>query len=277
LVEATGLYYYGARYYDPRTFIWLSTDPLQEKYPHISTYTYCTKNPVKYIDSDGRAVKIPYGLYGMMTVLPLLHGTLTPYEALFVRVNFDGFIDATSMQMGMTLMGGNVSGNYLALMEIVQNDKIVEFSAPMNKTANDVNGKPVSKAIMAFQFQDPVRDEWNNYTPELQGGLGITLAPSTHQWTEHDKKLKEQLPPEQQYYSSNGNYQVQVNGRGLGNRNTFKQLVKTTAHELFGHLLMMFRGKDSLHAQERSGNGANEALENQIRDRVDEADRNLNM
>jgi RHS repeat-associated protein len=38
LDEETGLYYYGARYYDPRTSVWLSTDPLQEKYPNVNTY-----------------------------------------------------------------------------------------------------------------------------------------------------------------------------------------------------------------------------------------------
>jgi RHS repeat-associated protein len=54
LDEETGLYYYGARYYDPRVSIWLSTDPLQEKYPNISTYAYCSNNPVMFVDPDGR-------------------------------------------------------------------------------------------------------------------------------------------------------------------------------------------------------------------------------
>jgi RHS repeat-associated protein len=53
LDEETGLYYYGARYYDPRTSIWLSTDPLQEKYPSVSTYAYCGNNPVMNIDPTG--------------------------------------------------------------------------------------------------------------------------------------------------------------------------------------------------------------------------------
>ncbi len=56
LDEETGLYYYGARYYDPRTSVWISTDPLQEKYPNISTYTYVANNPVKYIDPDGKRI-----------------------------------------------------------------------------------------------------------------------------------------------------------------------------------------------------------------------------
>jgi len=33
LDEETGLYYYGARYYDPRVSLWLGVDPLAEKYP----------------------------------------------------------------------------------------------------------------------------------------------------------------------------------------------------------------------------------------------------
>ncbi len=53
LDEETGLYYYGARYYDPRVSLWLSTDPLQEKYPNISTYAYTFQNPVKFIDPTG--------------------------------------------------------------------------------------------------------------------------------------------------------------------------------------------------------------------------------
>lgn len=51
--EETGLYYYGARYYDPRTSLWLSTDPMELKYSNISTYTYCANNPVKLIDPQG--------------------------------------------------------------------------------------------------------------------------------------------------------------------------------------------------------------------------------
>ncbi|MBF0575572.1 RHS repeat-associated core domain-containing protein [Dysgonomonas sp. GY617] len=54
LDEETGNYYFGKRYYDPRISFWLSTDPLQEKYPHISTYAYTFQNPVKYIDPNGK-------------------------------------------------------------------------------------------------------------------------------------------------------------------------------------------------------------------------------
>ena len=51
--EETGLYYYGARYYDPRLSLWISTDPLQEKYYGISTYCYAYNNPIRYVDPTG--------------------------------------------------------------------------------------------------------------------------------------------------------------------------------------------------------------------------------
>ncbi len=34
--------------------IWLSVDPLASKYPHQSNYVYCSNNPIKLIDPDGR-------------------------------------------------------------------------------------------------------------------------------------------------------------------------------------------------------------------------------
>jgi len=57
LDEETGLYYYGARYLNPSIALWLSTDPLQGKYPGMSPYNYCAGNPVKMVDPDGEASK----------------------------------------------------------------------------------------------------------------------------------------------------------------------------------------------------------------------------
>lgn len=56
--EETGLYYYGARYYDPRLSVWMACDSETELYPNISGYTYCLNNPVKLKDPDGNHVEV---------------------------------------------------------------------------------------------------------------------------------------------------------------------------------------------------------------------------
>jgi len=70
LDEETGLYYYGARYYEPATSRWISPDPagfglinpmdsdgeLRANYSVIEAlnwYAYVSNNPVKYVDPTG--------------------------------------------------------------------------------------------------------------------------------------------------------------------------------------------------------------------------------
>ena len=51
--EETGLYYYGARYYDLRVSLWISTDPMEDKFPSVSSYTYVINNPLNILDPNG--------------------------------------------------------------------------------------------------------------------------------------------------------------------------------------------------------------------------------
>lgn len=67
LDDETGNYYYGARYYDPKLSIWLSVDPLAEKYPNISPYAYVANNPIIYIDPDGREIILSFASTSAMT------------------------------------------------------------------------------------------------------------------------------------------------------------------------------------------------------------------
>ncbi|MFR8940957.1 MAG: RHS repeat-associated core domain-containing protein, partial [Bacteroides eggerthii] len=71
--EETGLYYYGARYYDPRVNVWISVDPISNYDPlnsenyidgehnngvynsfNINPYIYCYQSPIILIDPNGK-------------------------------------------------------------------------------------------------------------------------------------------------------------------------------------------------------------------------------
>ncbi|SDG36968.1 SpvB/TcaC N-terminal domain-containing protein [Epilithonimonas hungarica] len=74
LDDETGYYYYGARYYNPRTSLWLNVDPLASYNPimeiehyidgqhnggvynsgNLNPYIYCYQNPVIYVDPNGK-------------------------------------------------------------------------------------------------------------------------------------------------------------------------------------------------------------------------------
>jgi len=54
--DSTGLYYYGARYYDPQVGRFITRDLIKGRKSHSQTlnlYTYCLNNPIKYIDPAG--------------------------------------------------------------------------------------------------------------------------------------------------------------------------------------------------------------------------------
>ncbi|WP_026703622.1 RHS repeat-associated core domain-containing protein [Flavobacterium soli] len=57
--DYTGLHYFGARYYDSRSSIWLSVDPLAESFPNWNPYNYTMQNPINLVDPTGMS---PEGL-----------------------------------------------------------------------------------------------------------------------------------------------------------------------------------------------------------------------
>ena len=63
--EETGLYYYGARYMNPRTSLWLNIDRITEKYPSISGYVFCKNRPLNVLDLSGDTTVVQVSGYGV--------------------------------------------------------------------------------------------------------------------------------------------------------------------------------------------------------------------
>ena len=103
LDEETGLYYFGARYYDPRTTVWQSPDPILGKYltfgkpgtenemrgmggvfhsGNLGLYSYAHLNPLKNADPDGRAPEAADGkgaFQRMMLGVAVHNKAIKPY------------------------------------------------------------------------------------------------------------------------------------------------------------------------------------------------------
>ena len=130
LDEETGLYYYGARYLDPKYSMWNSTDPALGEYipkapineeakrynqnlpgmggvfNHINSnlYHYAGNNPVKYTDPDGRFLHIVIGA--------AIGGTVAAAVSAATQYAKDGKIDRNKVLLAAA--GGAISGGLAA-------------------------------------------------------------------------------------------------------------------------------------------------------------------
>ncbi|OQW89632.1 MAG: hypothetical protein BWK78_07565 [Thiotrichaceae bacterium IS1] len=104
--EETGLYYFGARYYDARTSVWASVDPILDEYlptgdkekdkqlpgmggvfntVNLNLYHYAGQNPVKYVDPDGHfAIAIPIGYAVGVAIVKTVAVVATGFVALYI-------------------------------------------------------------------------------------------------------------------------------------------------------------------------------------------------
>ncbi len=90
LDEETGLYYYGARYMQPITSVWYGIDPLTEKYPDVSAYTYCMGNPVRLVDDDGKKVYLFATKLPMDNINLFVKSILSLATHTFIVVTYEG-------------------------------------------------------------------------------------------------------------------------------------------------------------------------------------------
>ena len=211
--EETGLCYYGARYYDPRTSVWLSVDPLAEKYPNIGSYVYCANNPVKYVDPDGRVIIPVHGTWSNNTTWKNLNGIKKASANLFGDNNLGNpfkwsggnyskmrtwaakaLVNDVRTQLAkkgnsepVTLVGhshgGNVSIEAINMMVEMDEFKDVKFNLLTINTPvrNDYqlskNAQKRTTHVNVYDTQDPVQSNGGNnmvILPENQSNTKVT-------------------------------------------------------------------------------------------------------
>ncbi|RGN77117.1 hypothetical protein DXB41_15895, partial [Segatella copri] len=169
--EETGLYYYGARYYDPRVSLWISTDISEEKYPFSSTYCYAENNPIKFIDPDGKAVK-PNGTLAMSIIL----NTLPKDARQYVTLDKNGYLDLNVMNQ----YSGN-SENFNSLKTLVKSNYDI-YVTTLEETKYVYNEKVSIESFRPVYTEDDFKDpdftsSTGNTTGET-GNLGVTYMPT---------------------------------------------------------------------------------------------------
>ncbi len=175
LDEETGLYYYGARYYTPELGIWLSVDPLSDKYPSLSPFMYCAGNPVVLVDPDGRELH-DFGVNEDGKIVLLKFDNKSP-NRLFkvdkngnkIDVNNDGKEVRGQDYINISNEVAN-SFNYQSTLDICDNFSERSFA----KTSND---KEASQIFEFLSLTDKVEFSLINMTKD---GESLNILTTSH-------------------------------------------------------------------------------------------------
>ena len=157
----TGLSYFGSRYYSSDLSIWLSVDPMSDKYPSLSPYVYCADNPVKLVDPNGEEIGGPDDpptkyiikkgdtFWNLENARNLPHGTLQ-------RQNPS--LDPNNLQVGTEINYPYMQGDLIISDNSVPTGDIPEYynqptsSGPVMDMSNY---NAVSPLIAMMGIQDP--------------------------------------------------------------------------------------------------------------------------
>ena len=211
--EETGLYYYGARYYDPRLSLWMSTDPMQEKYANITTYCFVAANPVKFKDLEGNDIIITGKENTSITLTTDLidikvnasslginwggNYTLQGEEVLSSALDIVGILDPTGIADGtntaLQIKNKDWGGALISAIGLIPYFGDIAKVGKINKDVkiikNAIDGVKAEKATiysakqLKYLRQKAVRDAWKQ-----ERELVIKRGRGTRAWTAKQKK-----------------------------------------------------------------------------------------
>lgn len=130
----TGLYYYGARYYDPKTSNWISPDPFAEKYSGISPYAFCANNPLLYVDPDGGQLVLSSNMSDVQKMAMLQNLQKLTDDVLVIKGN-----EIMLSSEAASTTGKKKNGTAL-IKEIINHSKTLTlYNAQMENRANSAD------------------------------------------------------------------------------------------------------------------------------------------
>ena len=165
--SSEGRNYYHARYFDPRTSVFLGVDPLAEKYAGVSPFAYCLNNPIKYIDPDGRDIVLSGASGSSVTITTDLidisvdasslvgdlggNYTFEGTDILIAGLDIVGIVDPTPISDGLAASLEAEQGNYgMAILsglgvipyvgDVAKVGKIPKHIKTINKAIDAVHG-----------------------------------------------------------------------------------------------------------------------------------------
>ena len=191
LDEETGLYYYGARYLDPKYSRWLSGDPALNDYIpkapiddeakkhnenlpgmggvystiNLHVYHYAGNNPIKYVDPDGRDIEESPIISGSLAILLAARGSIgfakdsNNHIALYIKGEL-GLGAGTDIDVKKGLF--NALGNVGKILTLLDNG-----NSALNLIVNAINvpedtGEGNFNGILNF-----VPDNYSNWSGNL--------------------------------------------------------------------------------------------------------------
>ena len=141
----TGLSYFGARYYSSDLSIWLSVDPMSDKYPSLSPYVYCADNPVKLVDPNGEeGIVVSGGEY---------NGNRYKYNFIEPAINRLKELKSAGGDESITwaVMTAGYSEEDIAKFQSIANDLGVQFQAigSAEEFTNYLNSKDINSPFLS--------------------------------------------------------------------------------------------------------------------------------
>ena len=207
----TGYGYFGARYYNSDLSIWLSVDPLADKYPGLSPYTYCANNPVRLIDPDGREFVDSDG--NRVRVRVLKDGTIqykfSPHASDAVKTDFISRHEESLSALAKTKMGKrciNFLNRCYTKVSITPTDESGNQNSFIIPLCDDNNNiiftDGIYESVTIKPYMGSIRNKASEDCVDVDEILGATLIVEAGHLSKAQisRDYNNQISSEQQYY-----------------------------------------------------------------------------